>query len=295
MMSSNMYFVFLAMFVGSSFACCPEGYKHMTSVNCGLVGGKSAKLITCSSFHNTTLAGHVCKAPSFTWMYDHCEGLFGKGNNYNPVWERTESSCYPDGANTQYWWDYNKFTLADDFCLNFPKVKRTNNFQFERGNLLFWTAHPSVSVVKDEDGITPPQATFSKFMARVPTSWYDVVTLFRDDFFVPGCAKSIQFFYNFLTREYGSSYYNDFMTIVIEDSNGQLLKEVVVDQMGIQDQPGSPGGSWTHASGWRMVKFSLVGLPLDQTLRLKVYVDVRNVGDGSFDSVVLLDRLKFNL
>jgi hypothetical protein len=294
-MASKMYFVFLALFVGSAIADCPLGYQHMTSVNCGVVAGKKAKLITCSSFHNKTIPGHVCTSPSFSWMYAHCETLFGKGKTFNPVWERTESSCYPDDTNTQYWLDYNNYTLTGEFCVNFPKVKRTNNFQFERGNLLYWTAHPSVSVVTQEDGITPPDATFSKFMAKLHTSGYDVVTLFRDDFFVPGCAKSIQFHYNFLTLEYGASYYNDFMTIVIEDENGQLLKQVVVDQMGIQDKPGTPGGNWLHASGWRKVWFSIVGLPLDQILRLKVFVDVRNVGDGSFDSTVLLDRLKFNL
>ncbi len=43
------------------------------------------------------------------------------------------------------------------------------------------------------------------------------------------------------------------------------------------------------------VWFSIVGLPLDTILRLKIYVDVRNVGDGAFDSVVLIDRLKYNL
>lgn len=294
-MASKVYLVFLAMFVGSVMSECPVGYQHMTSVNCGIAGGKKVKLITCSSFQNKTLAGHVCTPPPFVWMYEHCEALFGKGNTFNPVWERTESSCYPDDTNSQYWLDYNNYTLTGDFCLNFPKVKRTNNFQFERGNLLYWTAHPSVSVVKEEDGITPPEATFSKYMAKLHTSWYDVVTLVRDDFFVPGCAKSIQFHYNFLTREYGASYYDDFMTIEIEDGNGQLVKQVVVNQMGIQDQPGSPGGNWLHTSGWRKVWFSIAGVPFDQVLRLKVYVDVRNVGDGAFDSAVLFDRLKFNL
>lgn len=259
----------------------------MTSVNCGVVAGKQVKLITCSSFQNKSVAAHVCTPPPFTWMYETCEGFFGKGNNFNPVWERTESSCYPDDTNSQYWLDYNSYTLSGEFCQNFPKVKKTNNFQFERGNLLYWTAHPSVSVVKNEDGITPPEATFSKYMVKLHTSAQDVVTLFRDDFFVPGCAKSIQFYYNFLTREYGDYFFNDFMTIVIEDENGQLLKQV-----SIQDQPGTPGGNWLHASGWRKVWFSIVGLPLDQVLRLKVYVDVRN---GGVDSVVLLDRLKFNL
>lgn len=293
-MSSITCLMFLAMFVGSVFSACPEGYNHMTSVNCGQVGGKVAKLITCSSFQNTSLPGHICTPPSFAWMFAQCEGLFGKGT-FNPVWERTESSCYPDGSNTQYWSDYNKYTLTGDFCANFPKVKKTNNFQFERGNLLYWTAHPAVSVVTQEDGITPPEATFSKYMVKVASYYYDVVTLFRDDFFVPGCAKSIQFYYNFLTREYGDYYFNDFMTIVIEDANGQLLKQVSVQQTSVQSQPGSPGGSWSHVSGWQKVWFSIVGLPLDQVLRFKVYVDVRNVGDGSFDSVVLMDRLKFNL
>jgi len=294
-MATKMYFVFLALFAGSAFAGCPVGYHHMTSINCGLVAGKIARLITCSSFHNTSVAGHVCASPSFSWMYEHCESLFGKGNTFNPLWERTESSCYPDDTNSQYWLDYNNHTLTGDFCGNFPKVKRTNNLQFERGNLLYWTAHPSVSVVSQEDGVNPPDAVFSKFMAKLLTSGDDVVTLVRDDFFVPGCAKSIQFHYNFLTLEYGESYFNDFMTIVIENENGELLKQVVVDQIGIQDKPGTPGGNWAHASGWRKVWFSLAGLPFDQILRFKVFVDVRNVGDGSVESAVLFDRLKFNL
>jgi hypothetical protein len=294
-MESKMYLVFLAMFVGSAMAACPFGYKHMTSVNCGFVAGKTVRLITCSSFQNTTVPGHVCASPPFTWMYQQCESLFGKGNTFNPVWERTESSCYPDDTNSLYWLNYNNHTLTGDFCLNFPKMKRTNNFQFERGNLLFWTAHPSVSIVTKEDGISPPDAIFSKYMAKLHTSGADIVTLFRDDFFVPGCAKSIQFYYNFLTTEYGASDFNDFMTIDIEDANRQLLKQVVVDQMGIQDQPGSPGNAWSHVSGWQKVRFSIVGLPLDDVLRFKVYVDVRNIGDGSVDSAVLFDRLKFNL
>lgn len=293
--TAKMYIVFLALFVSSALAECPVGYQHMTSVYCGVVGNKKVRLLTCSSFQNKTLASHVCSPPPFTWMFQHCEGLFGKGNNFNPVWERTESSCYPDDTNTQYWLDYNNYTLVGSFCDNFPKVKRTNNIQFERGNLLFWTAHPAVSVVTEEDGITPPEATFSKYMAKLHTSGGDIVTLFRDDFFVPGCAKSIQFYYNFLTSEYGDSYYNDFITIVIEDEDGLLLKEIVVNQVSIQDQPSTPGGNWLHASGWRKVWFSIVGLPLDKVLRLRFYVDIRNVGDSAFDSVVLIDRLKYNL
>jgi hypothetical protein len=281
---------------GSAFSMCPSGYQHMTSVNCGKVGGKFAKLLTCSSFHKPTETKYLCIAPPAEWMQNACSGFFGADKVYTPVWEKTESSCYPDGTNPNYWFDYNKYTLtSDDFCSNFPKVKRTNNFQFERGTLLFWTAHPAVSIVSNEDGVQVVEPVFSKFMAKLHTSGQEVVSLFRNDFFVPSCAKSISFFFNFLTREYGAQYYNDFMTINIEDTQGNLLKEVYVDQMGIQDQPGTPGGNWLHASGWQRVAFSLVGVPLNQVLRLKIYVDVRNVGDGAFDSVVLLDRLKYNM
>jgi hypothetical protein len=295
-MKTTLFIVLFALFIGSTMGECPLGYHHMTSVNCGVVSSKTVRLITCSTYQNTSLAGHMCSPPSFTWMYDHCETFFGKGNIFNPVWERTESTCYPDNTNPQYWSNYNNYTLiATDFCSNFPKVKRTNNFQFERGNLLFWTAHPSVSVVQQEDGVTPPESTFSRYMAKLHTNAYDVVTLFRDDYFLPGCAKSLQFYYNFLTHEYGDINFNDFMTVLIEDESGQQVKQVVVDQLSIQDKPSTPGGNWAHASGWKKVTISVVGLPLDALLRLKIYVDIRNVGDGAFDSVLLLDRLKYNM
>jgi hypothetical protein len=95
--------------------------------------------------------------------------------------------------------------------------------------------------------------------------------------------------------EYGAAAFPDFMRIVIEDNNGMLLKEVVVAQASIQDQPGSPGGKWLHISGWKKVWFSMAGLPINQVIRLKFYVDVRNVGDEVFDSAVLVDRLKYNM
>ncbi len=290
-----MIALFLALCAGFASATCPQGYQHMTSINCGTVSGKNVKLLTCSSFHDANVSSYICSPPTFAWMYQVCKDKYGDGGTFNPVWEKTESTCYPDESNAQFWLNYNNYTMTGVFCSNFPKVKKTINFQFERGTLLFWTAHPAVSVVNQEDGIVPPDAKFSKFMAKLQSYNSDVVTLFRDDFFVPSCAKSIQFWYNFLTLEYGEDVYADFMRIVIENSNGVLLKEVIVAQAGIQGQPGSPGGKWLHMSGWKKVWFSIAGLPLNQVVRLRVYVDVRNVGDEAFDSAVLIDRLKYNL
>jgi hypothetical protein len=287
--------LFLSLSVGTTLAVCPPGFQHMTSVNCGTLGGKTVKLLTCSTFHAENATNYFCTPPTFAWMYNICVNKFGQGGTYNPIWEKTESSCYPDESNAQYWLDYNGYTLNGSFCSNFPRVKKTNNIQFERGTLLFWTAHPSVFVVTQEDGIVPPDAKFSKYMAKLVSVGSDVVTLFRDDFFVPSCVKSVQFWYNFLTMEYGAAAFPDFMRIVIEDNNGMLLKEVVVAQASIQDQPGSPGGKWLHISGWKKVWFSMAGLPINQVIRLKFYVDVRNVGDEVFDSAVLVDRLKYNM
>jgi hypothetical protein len=291
MFSKILSMVLLASCAVSSLATvpsCPSGYKHMTSVYCGKNPG--VKLLTCSNFDSTSL----CQKPSKNWMLSVCKSLFGTQRSYSPKWEETESGCYPDESNPSYWQTYNGYTLSGDFCTNFPKVKKTNNLQFERGDLTFWSSSGQVSVVKTEDGI---KSKIGKFMGKLQSNGETPATIYRDDFFVPTCAKSIQFYYNLLTNEApdGVTKYPDPFIASIEDLDGNTLLSIKYNALDIQSYPPTATGVWLHASGWRKAVLPLKNIPKDQILRLKFSAFVANELDTSFDSAILLDSIKYNL
>lgn len=284
-------FIFLTLFATSSYgALCPNGYRHMTSIDCGASTRKAIVCTppVCENTGRKLLSGEcissACKAPSVSWMTSVCNQVFGTAGTIK--WEPTESTCYPEDP--AYWVTYRNYQISGDFCSNFPKVKRSNNLQFERGNLAFWQTSGDVSVVSSEDGILP---TRGKFMAKLMAS----STLTRDDFFVQSCAKSIQFSYNFLTNEYGDLAYNDYMTISVTDQNGNVYVSASLDQVSVQSFPPSSTQVWAHVSGWNTVKLTLGNVPKDVVLRLSIHSAVYHQGDEIVDSAVLIDQIKYNV
>lgn len=283
-------FIFLTLFATSSYgALCPNGYRHMTSIDCGTSTRKAIVCTppVCENTGRKLLSGEcissTCKAPSVSWMTSVCNQVFGTSGTIK--WEPTESTCYPE--NPAYWLAYRNYQVSGDFCSNFPRVKRSNNLQFERGNLLFWQTSGDVSVVSSEDGILP---TRGKFMVKLVSGG----TLSRNDFFIQPCAKSIQFSYNFLTTEEGEVEYNDYMTIKIFDESKEYLS-ASLDQLSVQSFPSSATGVWRHVSGWNTVRLSLTNVPKDTVLRLSIESAVFNVGDDALPSAVLIDQIKYNV
>lgn len=288
-------FMVVCMVMTMAFADnCPENYKHMTSIYCGK---NNKKLLTCSSYicENparkllTQCVQSLCSVPPVDWMTQQCELMFGVGS-YKPQWEETESGCYPTDQ-PDYWLQYNNYVISGDFCSNFPKLKITNNLQFERGDLRFWDTVGDVTVIKSEDGI---KSKYGKYMAKVVTGvpngfleyeWMDV----------PSCAKSVQFYYNFVTQETGQDIYNDFMTIKLRDFDNDVIKEVSVSASDISTKPGTSGGVWSHASGWKKVVVPFDGISPEYIRSFRIQVNAQNVGDDFVESAVLFDGLKYNL
>lgn len=219
---------------------------------------------------------------------DGCGGMCG----YCPLGK----NCSPDG----------KCVDACDLC---PFETGCTSIGFETGNLKGWQYYGNVQIIKNL-GITP--ALEGNYMASIASGIYtqESKSTMEASLCLPSGIEEISFMWRFYSEEFlewcGTIYQDSFSVKVYSGDKSMNIIALTIDDLCPPGQCGNCGGNFigltksdiqfdqgdVHVTPWHKTTHSIKPV-LKPGLPITLSLSVRDGGDMIYDTVVLIDAIKF--